>query len=151
MKQLGQGQFLSGAGALGVLVGNWLQNRFRPKRPPVADNSVRPGSGSARPEGAFAPRLCRRADGISEPNLSQAVEWRGKGSEGKAANVGPLAEVVRRMEGLKHAAAAQAVRRLAERQAGDPDMRRFVANPRRQLEMAMEGRSFETPMSIVWI
>ena len=59
-----------------------------------------------------------------EPNLSQAIQWLN----------------VRRMEGLKYAAAAQAVRRFGERQASSPDMRRFVANLRRQLEMATEGR-----------
>ncbi len=42
-----------------------------------------------------------------------------------------LAEVVRRMEGLKYGAAAQAVPRVGERQTSNPDMRRFVANLRR--------------------
>ena len=36
-----------------------------------------------------------------EPNLSQAIQRRGQESEGKAASVCRLAEVVRRMEGLK--------------------------------------------------
>ena len=59
-----------------------------------------------------------------EPNVSQATQWLN----------------VRRMEGLKYGAAAQAVRRFDERQASNPDMRRFVANLRRQSEMATEGR-----------
>ena len=59
-----------------------------------------------------------------EPNLSQAIQWLN----------------VRRMEGLKYASAAQAVRRFGDRQASNPDMRRFVANLRRQLERATEGR-----------
>ena len=70
-----------------------------------------------------------------EPNLSQAIQWLN----------------VRRMAGLKYTAAAQAVRRFGERQASNSDMRRFVANLRRQLERATEGRSFEASMSIVWI
>ena len=36
-----------------------------------------------------------------EPNLSQAIQWRGKESEGRAASVCRLAEVVRWMEELK--------------------------------------------------
>lgn len=50
-----------------------------------------------------------------------------------------LAEVFRQMDGLKYAAPAQAVRRFGEREAGNPDRRRFVANLRRPSEMATDG------------
>jgi hypothetical protein len=47
-----------------------------------------------------------------------------------------LAEVVRRIEGLRYPAGAQAVRRFGERLARNPDMQRFVVSLRRELEKA---------------